>query len=454
MARSTLLLSFVLSATQPFRQWAANNFLSGIHLNTDLSFGEHSIRLQSDKIKFDATGTPTDDGEIIYDLTSHQVKYHDGTAVRTVPRADQVLALSGGTMTGVLNMNSQAISNLPSPSGNSNPATKSYVDSQVAGLSGITYINYDNYIGNRTVAQIDALSPTAGWTVVATDSGTPSAGTSDTLSAGDVAQYDGTSWLRRVAASGGFVPNNTRLVVLKGALYAPLTDGQDENKFALFDGSTNTPTLTSPVDGASYMVRGEGASNEGAFFAFDLGASTVDLGTWANYGGPGLDHSLLANLSGDSHTQYAILAGRGAGQTLRGGNNASGNLILGSTGNATKGNVQLGETGDTVQLGVAMSVTADVEIKPATDGQGSLGTSANAFKQVYADLVVQNDALYRGNGFRYRLQETDYGLRMLDQTGVTEDDQDRTSGTGYRLLRVPENPGLLRRAALRALGVC
>lgn len=454
MAQFSLLAS-LLAFTAPARQWAANAFLSGVHLNTNLSFGEHSITLQNDKIKFSAAGTPVADGEVIYDPATHQIKYHDGAAVRTVPRADEVLALSGGTMTGTLNMNSQAISNLPAPAGNGNPATKSYVDSQVAGLSGITYVNYDGYIGNRTVAQIDALSPAAGWTVVATDSGTPSAGTSDALTAGDVAQYDGSAWKKRISAVGGFVPNNTRLVSLKGALFAPLTDAQDENKFGLFDGTSNTPTLTSPVDGASYMVRGEQAINEGAFLAFDLGSSTVDLGTWANYGGPGLDHSLLANLAaGDGHTQYAILAGRGAGQTFRGGANASANLILGSTGNATKGNVQLGETGDTVQLGVAMSVTGDVEIKPATTNQGVLGTSANKFKEVHAGLIVQEDGVFTGNGKQYRLQETDYGFRLLDQTGTGATIQDRTTGTPYRMLRVPENLGLARRVALRALGVC
>ena len=44
------------------------------------------------------------------------------------------LLLSGGTMSGTLNMNSNRIINLPTPSANSEPATKGYVDGVKSGL--------------------------------------------------------------------------------------------------------------------------------------------------------------------------------------------------------------------------------------------------------------------------------------------------------------------------------
>ncbi len=60
-----------------------------------------------------------------------------------------------------------------------------------------------------------------------------------------------------------------------------------------------------------------------------------------------VDHATLANLSADSHTQYALLAGRSGGQTMVGGTAASNNLTLSSTSNGTKGNVVIS---DPVQL--------------------------------------------------------------------------------------------------------
>lgn len=52
-----------------------------------------------------------------------------------------------------------------------------------------------------------------------------------------------------------------------------------------------------------------------------------------------VDHSTLANLLADSHTQYALLAGRSSGQTLVGGTASGGSLTLSSTANGTKGKV-------------------------------------------------------------------------------------------------------------------
>ncbi|MEM4359955.1 MAG: hypothetical protein QXT45_05450 [Candidatus Bilamarchaeaceae archaeon] len=56
----------------------------------------------------------------------------------------------------------------------------------------------------------------------------------------------------------------------------------------------------------------------------------------------GIDHGSISGLSDDDHAQYALLAGRGSGQTLNGGTNAGGSLTLSSTANATKGSIALG----------------------------------------------------------------------------------------------------------------
>lgn len=72
------------------------------------------------------------------------------------------------------------------------------------------------------------------------------------------------------------------------------------------------------------------------------GTAWVDVGAAqiiADING-GLVHNSLSGLTtGDPHTQYALLAGRSGGQTLKGGTAALDNLYLQSTSHATKGGV-------------------------------------------------------------------------------------------------------------------
>lgn len=55
-----------------------------------------------------------------------------------------------------------------------------------------------------------------------------------------------------------------------------------------------------------------------------------------------IDHGSLSGLLDDDHTQYALLAGRSGGQSLKGGSAASENLTISSTDNATKGSILIG----------------------------------------------------------------------------------------------------------------
>jgi len=161
---------------------------------------------------------------------------------------------------------------------------KTFVDSAITGIAWKKPVSTKDYLGTRTVAEINALSPTSGQTVVSADAGTPSAGTSDALVAGSVAEFDGTSWKEIVAGSGGFVPDGTRLLVHDETvtLFSPLTDNTDESKFADFDGTTNTPTLTSPLDGDGILVAGNGSFNEFNGYTFDTGTSA-----WVQFTGAG-----------------------------------------------------------------------------------------------------------------------------------------------------------------------
>jgi len=170
-------------------------------------------------------------------------------------------------------------------------ANKTYVDGLVNGLNWQPAVNLMFYVGTRTIAQINALSPAAGWTVVAGSAGTPTAGTSDALVTGDLAEFNGTSWIRIVTNVGGFPPNGTRAVVAwpsSATLHSPLVDNTDEGKIAQWAGASLTPTLTTPVDGWAVLCRGPTnnpptAFNENKGFSF---TGTVPAGSWNQVAGP------------------------------------------------------------------------------------------------------------------------------------------------------------------------
>jgi hypothetical protein len=308
------------------------------------------------------------------------------------------------------------ITNLTAGTVSSDAVNKGQLDAAVAGLSWQEPVSAKDYLGTRTIAEINALSPTAGQTVVAGDAGTPSAGTSDALVAGSVAEFDGTQWQQIVAGSGGFVPDGTRLHVHDETvtLFAPLTDGADETKLADFDGTTNTPTLTSPSDGWAFLVVGETSINENKGWVYDAGSTA-----WIQFTGTGVtDHGSLTGLGDDDHTQYLLLAGRSGGQTAIGGTDASDNLTLTSTSNGTKGTV---------------TVTDELVLKASTSagaGTGSLSFASDSNTGIFSD---------GGDAFAIQTGGTE-GLRITSgqQTQVAG----QTSGTGSIVSNADPDTGI------------
>ena len=75
-----------------------------------------------------------------------------------------------------------------------------------------------------------------------------------------------------------------------------------------------------------------------------LTSDGVGGATWEAVGAA-VDHGALLGLGDDDHTQYAILTGRAAGQTLQGGTAASEDLTIESTAHVTKGQVFFGTHG-------------------------------------------------------------------------------------------------------------
>ena len=58
-----------------------------------------------------------------------------------------------------------------------------------------------------------------------------------------------------------------------------------------------------------------------------------------------VDHGSVSGLADDDHSQYALLAGRAGGQTLRGGTASGNDLTLQSTSHGTKGHILFGASG-------------------------------------------------------------------------------------------------------------
>jgi hypothetical protein len=93
-----------------------------------------------------------------------------------------------------------------------------------------------------------------------------------------------------------------------------------------------------------------------------------------------IDHNSLNNLTtGDVHTQYALLAGRTGGQTLKGGDGAGDDLTLESTSNGTKGDIILSDlttngyvisTGGTGTLAVSKNYLSGHTAPTANDDSG------------------------------------------------------------------------------------
>jgi len=165
--------------------------------------------------------------------------------------------------------------------------------------------------------EINALTPTIGQSVVAGSPGTPTAGVSDLLAVGDVAEFNGTSWKKILGSVGGFPPAGTRALVDTDpvTLYSPLVDGTDEGKFVQWDGTSLAPvSLVSPIDGDATLVKGENSVNENKQFVYD---GVVPSGVWVQFGGSGLSHAALSALgwlvSGHTGTAGSLASFDGTG---------------------------------------------------------------------------------------------------------------------------------------------
>lgn len=252
-------------------------------------------------------------GTVSSSLTTHET---DTTNPHSVTKTqvglsnvtnDTQLPLTGGTMSGDIAMGSNKITSSYAPVNANDLTNKNYVDSAVSGIAWKEPVEAFNLIGNASIATINGLTPSAGDQYVATDAGTPTAGTSDALVAGSIAEYNGTSWIEIVAGSGGFVPAGTRAILSAStALIAPYTDATDDGKIVSFTGSSNTGVDTGDAADANAVLVQDPAhvsvyDNLGYVFE-----GTVPTGTWIQFTGAGQLNAGVG-LVKDGNTLNALL---------------------------------------------------------------------------------------------------------------------------------------------------
>jgi hypothetical protein len=187
---------------------------------------------------------------------------------------------------GNLAMGSNRITGVPDvPTASTDAVNQNYVDSVASGLQWREPADVFGLVGNATVVTVNGLTPTAGDAYVMTDAGTLTAG-SLAVVAGDMVQYDGSVWVKVVAASGGFPPDGTRAVLsTQTALVSPYTDATDDGKIVEFDGTSLTGADTGEAtDGSAILINGEGGYYENNGFVYD---GTVPTGTWIQFTGAG-----------------------------------------------------------------------------------------------------------------------------------------------------------------------
>lgn len=123
-------------------------------------------------------------------------------------------------------------------------------------------------LGDRTIAEIDALTPSAGQSVVAGSAGTPAAPTSDVLAIGDIAEFDGTGWKKILDNVGAFVPVDTQVIGANDGttLFAPLTTVTDNGAILTADGVGGW-TSVAPSEGDATLIYGDASVNENSIYA-------------------------------------------------------------------------------------------------------------------------------------------------------------------------------------------
>ena len=252
--------------------------------------------------------------------------------------------------------------------------------------------------GNLSISSINGLTPVSGEAYVATDAGTPTAGTSDALAVGDIAEFNGTSWKKIVTNAGGYVPVDTHAILggSGGAIVSPYTNNTDNDKLVIFTGASNTGAIkagavanqatvamedTGHLSVYNYSVYSyNGSAPSGSWVA--TSAATVQSALTAHTSRTDNPHTVtkaqvgLTSVTDDAQIKASVMTT--SGDTIYGGASGAATRLAGDTSNTRKflreqavGGVAQVPGWDTIQAG-------DVP----TLNQSTSGTAAKATNMV------------------------------------------------------------------------
>lgn len=245
-------------------------------------------RLLSGKLGI-GTATPAYPLDVVGDINSSTGYRVAGTplAVTNLSDSASIIRTTGSVAFGAnQSMGGFRLTSVGSPTSGTDAANRTFVENLVSGFFWLEPVDARNLVGNNTVANLDLLTPTAGDAYVATDAGTLTRG-SVVVSQGDLVEDNGTIWVKLVTNVGTYPPAGVRAILAKTTpLIAPYTDATDDNKIAVFSGSSLTAALTPPVDGNSVLIQDPGSIGyyDNAAYVFEGSGPT---GSWVQWTGAG-----------------------------------------------------------------------------------------------------------------------------------------------------------------------
>ncbi len=147
-----------------------------------------------------------------------------------------------------------------------------------------------------------------------------------------------------------------------------------------------------------------------------------------------IDHGAIGGLSDDDHSIYALLGGRGTGQTLKGGLSSANNLTLMSTNNVTKGFIYFGtsaydEANNRLGIGIATPLL-DLVVSKSAAASGSISTTGTGD----SSLLIGNYGSANRSSYLNLVGDTTYttfALQLLRNGGGANDTSELNhKGTG------------------------
>jgi CBS domain-containing protein len=220
--------------------------------------------------------------------------FKDGSDLKIAAVAD--LKLDAGTGNAIkalkyIDMGALKITSTHVPSASADLVNKTYVDNLITGIQWKNSVEHFNILGNASAADLEGMlivgytSKVAGDEWVITTGGTMNSGAL-TVAAGDIVEWSGSAWVKIDEGVGGFVDSDTR-AILGGAgrpLFAPYTEGSDNDKIISFSGSSNVGADTGETAVQAAVLVSEDP-NHVNFSIYNLNAYVYTASGWTQFAG-------------------------------------------------------------------------------------------------------------------------------------------------------------------------